>query len=92
MIGVSKSPLNVLSGFVFLCVQLPTEGCKHCSLAHMRWCFLLDCSLEEALAASPEQLVLSHHLRAFHRSRITSSLAALRAAASCEAHLGVLDN
>lgn len=42
-------------------------------------------------ACSLSQLVLRHHLRAFHRSRITSSLAALRAASSCEACLGALD-
>lgn len=53
MKGVSKSPLNVLLGFVFLCTQLPSEGCKHRSLAHVRWCFLLDYSPEEALASFP---------------------------------------
>lgn len=53
MKGVSKSPLNVLLGFVFLCIQLPSEGWKRRSLAHVRWCFLLNYSPEEALASFP---------------------------------------
>lgn len=86
---VSKSPLNVLLGFVLLCIQLPTEDYKCHSLSHVWWCFLLDCSPEEALAASPG--LFCAVTPCLPQEQNYRQPGCIRAASSCEARLGALD-